>query len=69
MNRPFQLPESLPAQTAMTLFELVSDLAHAIWNQYESDLVEICIAESNQPPDPQQAFDFDDGSDDDGPPF
>ena len=70
MNRPFHLPESLPAQTAMTLFELVSDLASAIWDQYESDLVEICIAESNQHPDPQQAFDFaDDDSDDDGPPF
>jgi len=60
MNRPFELPESLPAQTAMTLFELFSQLADAIWDQYESDLVELSIAELNQPPDTQHSFDFDD---------
>ena len=60
MNRHFQLPESLPAQTAMTLFDLFSQLADAIWDQYESDLVELSIAELNQPPDTQQRFDFDD---------
>ena len=60
MNRPFELPESLPAQTAMTLFDLFSRLADAIWDQYERDLLELRIAEFNQPPDSQLSFDFDD---------
>jgi|APCOG7522876152_1049122.scaffolds.fasta_scaffold19098_1 hypothetical protein len=61
MNRPFQLPASLPAQTALTLFELFSQLADVIWDQYERDLLELRIAELNPPPvDPQMSFDFDD---------
>ena len=60
MNRPFRLPESLPAQTAMTLFDLFSQLADAIWDQYERDLLELRIAQINQPPDSQLSFDFDD---------
>ncbi len=59
MNRPFQLPASLPAQTALTLFELFNQLADAIWEQYERDLLELRIAELDQPPDPQMSFDFD----------
>lgn len=60
MNRPFQLPEHLPPQTAMALFELLSELADAIWQQYDTDLVKLIIAERDQPPAPQPDPDFDD---------
>jgi hypothetical protein len=60
MNRPFQLPKHLPPQTAMTLFELFSELSDAIWQQYETDLVQLIISERDQPPEPQHDPDFDD---------
>jgi len=44
----------------MTLFELFSELSDAIWQQYETDLVQLIIAERDQPPEPQQDPDFDD---------
>ncbi len=60
MNRPFQLPDHLPPQTAMALFELLSELTDAIWHQYETDLVELIVAELDQPPDTQQVLELDD---------
>ena len=56
----FQLPQDLPPQTAMAIFDLLSDLMDAIWEQYEPGLVEQMIEELNLEPDPQQVFDFDD---------
>ena len=56
----FQLPQDLPPQTAMALFDLLSELMDAVWEQYEPGLVEQIIEELNSEPDPQQAFDFDD---------
>jgi hypothetical protein len=44
----------------MTLFELFSELTNAIWQQYETDLVKLIIAERHQPPDSQPDLDFDD---------
>lgn len=56
----FQLPQDLPPQTAMALFDLLSELIDAIWEQYEPGLVELITEEINLQPDPQQTFDFND---------
>jgi hypothetical protein len=56
------LPEDLPAQAAMALYDLFSELQSAVWDKYEHLLVPLCIAESEVPPvDPNDL--------DDGPPF
>ncbi len=57
---PFELPVDLPPETAMALFELLSELTDALWQQYETELVELIMAERNQVPASQQVFDFDD---------
>ena len=56
----FQLPEDLPPKTAMALFDFLSGLTDAFWQQYESELVEIIVEELNQDTAFQQAFDFND---------
>jgi hypothetical protein len=56
------LPDDLPAQAAMGLYDLFSELQSAVWEKYEHLLVPLCIAESGAPP-----VDHDDL--DDGPPF
>ena len=56
----FQLPEDLPPKTAMALFDFVSGLTDAFWQQYETELVELIMEERNQYPASQQAFDFND---------
>ncbi len=62
MNTPhlFQIPEDLPPKTAMALFDLLSELTDALWQQYESELVELAIAELDHCPASQQTFDFND---------
>ena len=44
----------------MALFDLLSELTDALWQQYEPQLVELAIEELDDGPDSQQAFDFDD---------
>ena len=56
----FQLPEDLPPKTAMALFDFLSGLTDAFWQQYESELVEIIVEELKQEPPSQQTFDFND---------
>ncbi len=56
----FQLPEDLPPKTAMALFDFLSGMTDALWQQYEPELVEIIIEELNQYPASQQVFDFND---------
>ena len=56
----FQLPQNLTPQTAMAIFDLLSDLMDAVWEQYEPGLVEQMIEELHLEPDPQQVFNFDD---------
>ncbi len=54
------LPDDLPPETAMVLFEFLSELTNAVWDQYETELVELIMQERNQFPASQQTFDFDD---------
>jgi hypothetical protein len=56
----FHLPQDLPPKTAMALFDLLSELTNALWQQYESELVELIIEELNHSTASQQAFDFND---------
>ena len=56
----FQLPPDLPPKTALALFELLSALTDAVWQQYETDLVELIMDDLNAYPASQQLFDFND---------
>lgn len=57
---PLPLPKNLSPPVALALFELLQDLTDALWQQYETDLVELLMKERNQFPAAQQVFDFDD---------
>lgn len=54
------IPHDLPPALALTLFELLQDLSHAVWEQYEVDLLEFIMAESDPVPPDRQTFDFND---------
>ena len=56
----FQLPRDLPPRTALALFELLSGLTDALWQQYETDLVELIMEDLNAHPASQLSFDFND---------
>jgi hypothetical protein len=56
----FHLPQDLPPKTAMALFDLLSALTDALWQQYESELVELAMEELDHCPATQQTFDFND---------
>ena len=56
----FHLPDDLPPQTALALFDLLRGLIDALWQQYEIELIELIMEERNQCPASQQAFDFND---------
>ena len=55
-----QLPRDLPPRTALALFELLSGLTDALWQQYEADLVELIMEDLNAHPASQLSFDFND---------
>ncbi len=57
---PFTLPEDLSPPVALALFEVLRDLTDALWQQYETDLLELIMQERNQFPASQQVLDFDD---------
>ncbi len=57
---PFTLPEELSPPVALALFEVLQALTDALWQQYQSELVELIMAERNQVPASQRALDFDD---------
>ena len=57
---PFYFPENLPPKTAMALFDLLNELADALWQHYESELVDLILNDSDPYSDQQQSFDFDD---------
>ena len=57
---PFTLPEDLSPPVVLALFEVLQDLIDALWQQYETDLVELIMQERNQFPASQQVLDFDD---------
>ena len=54
------LPSDLSPETALALFDLLNGLADALWQHYELEITELTMAERNQCPANQQAFDFDD---------
>ena len=44
---PFHLPEDLPPKTAMALFDLLNELTDALWQHYESELMDLIINNSD----------------------
>ena len=56
----FQLPSDLLPETDLALFELLSGLTDALWQQYETDLVEFIMEDLNAHPAAQQSFAFND---------
>jgi len=54
------IPQNLPPETALALFDLLSGLTHALWQQYESELVALIMDDLNTYPAAQQSFDFND---------
>ena len=57
---PFTLPEDLSPPVALALFELLQALTDALWQKYQSELVELIMEERNQVPASQLTLDFDD---------
>jgi hypothetical protein len=57
---PVSLPEDLPPAVALALFETLDNLSNALWNLYETDLIELITANPSQTPPAQQTFDFND---------
>ena len=43
----FHLPQDLPPKTALALFDLLSGLTDALWQQYEIELVELIMDDLN----------------------
>ena len=54
------IPDNLPPALALALFDLLQDLSHALWDQYETDLIELIMAEPDHVPPAQQTLDFND---------
>jgi len=57
---PPSLPQELPPQAALALFDLLYGLTDALWQRYGSELIERMMEERDQYPTAQQCFDFDD---------
>jgi hypothetical protein len=57
---PVSLPQDLPPAIALALFDALQNLTRALWDQYETELIELVMAERNQVPPAQQVFDFND---------
>jgi len=57
---PFTIPADLSPPVALALFEVLQDLTDALWQQYQTDLVELITKERNQLPASQLVLDFDD---------
>ena len=57
---PVPLPEDLPPAVALALFEVLQTLTQALWDQYETDLIELIMSERDQTPAAQQVLDFND---------
>ena len=58
----FSVPDHLPPKAALALFDYLTDLADAVWQHYESVLVDQIMDEMNIPPDECDELDpnFDD---------
>jgi len=53
-------PDNLPPALALAFFDLLQDLSQALWDQYETELTELIMAESDPLPTARQPFDFND---------
>lgn len=56
----FALPHDLSPTTALALFDLLSALTDALWQQYESELLELIMDELNAYRADQSSLDFND---------
>ena len=56
----FQLPQDLSPKTALALFDLLNALTDTLWQQYETELLELIMDDLNAYPDDQSSFDFND---------
>ena len=45
----FSLPDHLPPKAALALFECLTDLVEAVWQHYESVLLDQIMSELNTP--------------------
>ena len=57
---PVPIPDNLPPALALALFEFLQDLSQALLDQYETELIELIMAERNQVPPTRQTLDFND---------
>jgi hypothetical protein len=56
-----RLPDDWTPEQALAVYELLTDLAEAVWNRYELVLIEQWRGERDQGDDsPPDLFDFDD---------
>ena len=58
--RAGDIPTVVPIVPQAILFDLLNGLADALWQHYELEITELTMAQRNQCPANQQAFDFDD---------
>ena len=63
----FSVPDHLPPQAALALFDYFTELADAVWQHYEPVLVDLIIADMNTPPDEYDEIEPDPDFDDDVP--
>ena len=59
-TQPFSFPADLPPPLALALFKVLQELTDALWQQYETQLVELIMEELDQCPASQYNLDFDD---------
>lgn len=56
----FRLPDHLPPEAALALFDCLGDLLDAVWQRYEPVLLDQILHNQNTPPDPNVEPEFDD---------
>ncbi|MCI0745102.1 MAG: hypothetical protein L0Y58_06830 [Verrucomicrobia subdivision 3 bacterium] len=56
----FPLPDHLPPEAALALFDCLSDLLDAVWQHYEPVLLDQILHNQNAPPDLHVEPEFDD---------
>ena len=60
-NTPrLSLPDHLPPEAALALFDCLTDLVEAVWQHYEPVLLDQILIELNTTPDVDDKLDFDD---------
>ena len=55
----FSFPQHLPPKAALALFECLTDLVDAVWQHYQSVLLDQIISELNSPPDDDNTLPLD----------